>query len=150
MERFLKSKLENGEFVGVTPTRSRIMSSIRGKSNRSTERILRSALIRAGIRGWKLHAANILGRPDFFFPEQNVAVFVDGCFWHGCARCGHVPKPRSDFWKAKIQRNRERDLKTTNLLLSNGTRTLRVWEHVLRSPERVRGVVRRIQRTLGS
>jgi DNA mismatch endonuclease (patch repair protein) len=149
MERFLKSKLENGWFSDVSPERSRTMSAIRGRNNKSTELVLRMALVRVGVKGWVLHPATICGKPDFYFPKQNTAVFVDGCFWHGCAHCGHVPKTRTDFWKAKIGRNRDRDRKTTRLLRSNGTRALRVWEHALRSPDGVQAVVRKIQGLIG-
>ena len=131
MERFLKHKLENGRFSGVSPTRSRIMGSIRSKSNRSTERRLRFALVRAGIRGWKLHVPSVLGCPDFFFPKQRIAVFVDGCFWHGCPKCGHIPRTRSEFWRAKIDRNRQRDRDIARRLRKQGVLVVRVWEHDL-------------------
>lgn len=130
MERFLKSKLENGKFSGVSPERSKIMASIRGKSNKSTEGWLRMALVRAGIQGWILHPA-IAGKPDFFFPQQRLALFVDGCFWHGCPRCGHIPATRTRFWKSKIERNKMRDKRSVRLLKTSGIRSLRVWEHSL-------------------
>ena len=109
MERRLKSHLPEGKFVGVSIHRARIMSAIRGKSNRTTELRLRMALVRSGIEGWTLHSSALPGKPDFCFPKSRVAVFVDGCFWHGCDRCGHVPKTRSAFWQAKFERNQERD-----------------------------------------
>src|SRR5882724_9281179 len=92
MERHLKNKLPGGCFSNVSSTRSRIMSSIRGKSNKSTEAVLRSKIVRAGIRGWTMHPPHVPGKPDFYFHRENVAVFVDGCFWHGCGKCGHIPK----------------------------------------------------------
>ncbi|MFB3918357.1 MAG: very short patch repair endonuclease [Terriglobales bacterium] len=150
MERFLKSKLENGQFSGVSTTRSRIMSSIRGKGNKTTEVTLRLALVRAGISGWRLHAQDVPGRPDFFFPAQRLAVFVDGCFWHGCPKCGHAPSTRREFWQAKIKRNRQRDHKTKWALHADSIRTLRVWEHSLRDARQISRVIRQIQALLSA
>jgi DNA mismatch endonuclease (patch repair protein) len=128
MERFLKSMLENGQFSDVSPARSKIMAAIRAKNNKSTEVLLRMALVRAGVKGWILHPT-ITGKPDFFFPRKRLAVFVDGCFWHGCPRCGHIPATRRLFWKTKIERNRIRDKRNVRLLNASGVRSLRVWEH---------------------
>ena len=145
MERFLKSKLENGWFSNVSPQRSRTMSAIRGKSNKSTELPLKMALVRARVKGWVLHTATICGKPDFYFGKYRLAIFVDGCFWHGCPRCGHIPKTRSQFWKAKIGRNRERDRRTKKVLAAHGIRLLRVWEHSLRKPSHIGAIVRKVQ-----
>lgn len=89
------------------------------------------ALVRSGIRGFILHP-KLPGKPDFFFPEHNVAIFVDGCFWHGCDMCGHVPKTNSKFWAMKIQRNIQRDTRNTRLLKAQGIRVVRLWEHQLK------------------
>src|SRR5438874_12771838 len=102
MERRLRLKLPRGKFLNVSASRSRTMSAIRGKNTRSTERALRSALIRAGIKGWRLHPDHVLGKPDLYFPKHRIAIFVDGCFWHSCPKCGHIPKTRQAFWRAKI------------------------------------------------
>lgn len=133
MERYLKNVLGSSKFVGVEGKRSETMAAIRSKGNRTTELALRMAMVRAAISGWTMHPANVPGRPDFFFRKQRVAVFVDGCFWHGCLRCGHTPKTRSKFWTAKFRRNKERDLATVAILKENGIRTLRIWEHSLKS-----------------
>jgi DNA mismatch endonuclease (patch repair protein) len=146
MERFLKSKLENGRFSGVSPGRSKIMAAIRGKSNKSTEVLLRMALVRTGIKGWILHPT-ITGKPDFFFPKERFALFVDGCFWHGCPRCGHTPLTRTPFWKSKIERNRTRDKRNVRLLKTNGVRSLRVWEHSL-SKAGLISIIGKLQRLL--
>lgn len=145
MERFLKSKLKNGCFSGVSPTRSRIMSSIRGKSNKSTESALRFALVRAGISGWRLHACDLPGCPDFFFSQYRIAIFVDGCFWHGCPKCGHTPRTRTAFWKAKLQRNRERDIKVNRKLRRQSIRVVRFWEHIFKDASNVKQEVMRLQ-----
>lgn len=129
MERVLRKKLQNGRFLNVTSERSRIMSSIRGKRNKSTEIPLRMALVRAGLKGWVLHPDGIQGKPDFYFPKKRLAVFVDGCFWHGCGRCGHVPKTNRQFWSAKIVRNRKRDTLTSRSLGAQHVTVIRIWEH---------------------
>lgn len=129
METALRKHLPGGAFAGVTAQRSKAMAAIKGKGNKSTERSLRLALVRAGIGGWTMHPADIPGRPDFFFPDASLAVFVDGCFWHGCAKCGHFPKTNASFWRAKIKRNRERDVANSRRLRRYGVRVLRLWEH---------------------
>ncbi len=132
MEKALRKHLPKGKFVGVTPQRSRAMAAVRGKGNATTEKRLRYALVRTGIGGWRLNAKDVLGKPDFFFSEAELAVFVDGCFWHGCPSCGHIPSKNKCFWKAKIERNSQRDHKITETLETKGFRVLRFWEHELR------------------
>ena len=131
METALRRHLPSGQFVNVSPARSKAMGAVRGRGNRTTEVRLRSALVRAGVRGWKVRPRGVPGNPDFTFPRKKVAVFVDGCFWHGCTVCGHFPKSNSSFWKAKILRNRQRDRQTNKRLTKEGYRVLRFWEHQL-------------------
>jgi DNA mismatch endonuclease (patch repair protein) len=133
MERKLKDKLVNGQFEGLTATQSGRMKAVKGKGNKSTEARLRAMLVRAGVRGWKVHPKGIVGNPDFFFPAHRLALFVDGCFWHGCPRCGHLPKANAPYWKAKIEGNQKRDREHDRRLREDGVRVLRVWEHELRS-----------------
>ena len=132
MEKALRRYLARAQFDGVSQARSRNMAAIRASGNLSTERRLRAALAQAGIAGWKL-AASLPGRPDFYFPKQKVVVFVDGCFWHGCRKCGHVPKTRARFWETKLARNKERDRENVRQLRQAGFTVLRFWEHDLRS-----------------
>jgi DNA mismatch endonuclease (patch repair protein) len=115
--------------------RSKIMSAIRSTGNRSTEVRAVLALRRHHVTGWRRHSKNVPGTPDFYFPRARLAVFVHGCFWHGCRRCniGHVPKSRRDYWLPKIARNRARDERTRRALQRAGYRTMWVWEHDLRS-----------------
>lgn len=132
MEKILKKKLKAGKFVNVPPKRSKAMAAIKGHGNITTELRLRLALVRKGIRGWKLQPRGITGSPDFFFPVQQIAIFVDGCFWHGCPKCGHVPKTNQAFWKEKIMRTKQRDKEMAVKLESIGTRVIRFWEHEVR------------------
>ena len=121
-------------------TRSENMRRIRGRHTKP-ERILCSALWAAGLR-YRLHARTPAGRPDIVFPGPKVAVFVDGCFWHGCPEHYVRPRSRRDFWAAKLAGNVERDRRQTRELEGQGWRVVRLWEHrVLADLERVVGQV---------
>jgi DNA mismatch endonuclease (patch repair protein) len=146
MERHLREKLESGQFQGGTPGNSRRMKAIRDRGNKSTENRFRAMLVRAGLRGWKLRPAGMVGKPDFLFPAHRVVVFIDGCFWHGCSRCGHVPGVNRPYWKAKIERNQERDKQKTLLLEGQGYCVVRFWEHEL--ADRASDCVDRLTRIL--
>ena len=86
-------------------------------------------------------------RPDFVFPKLRVAVFVDGCFWHGCPK--HETKPRNNaaFWRKKFARNIARDRLVTRTLRREGWRVLRIWEHELARKNEAR-LLRRIRKVL--
>lgn len=114
-------------------TRSEIMAKVRSTRNRSTEWKLRSALVRTQLTGWRITVTDLPGNPDFVFPEKRVAIFVDGCFWHGCPRCGRFPKSRRTYWNAKISGNIQRDRRNRRKLRSIGWRVIRVWEHELKN-----------------
>ncbi len=130
MEKLLRKTLENGRFNAVPPIRSKMMGAIKGKGNKSTEMLFRHALIQAGIIGWTTQE-NIVGSPDIYFPFYKLAVFLDGCFWHGCPHCGHIPKTNSQYWQVKLERTKERDAKKTRALIAQGIAVLRFWEHDL-------------------
>lgn len=132
MERRLKEKLSSGKFNKVPDARSQTMSKIRGKGNKTTEVVFRLALVRAGIKGWVMHPKEIIGKPDFFFPKKRIAVFVDGCYWHGCPKCGHIPKTRTEYWKEKIRRNKERDAMVNKTLKKQNIKVVRFWEHEIK------------------
>jgi DNA mismatch endonuclease (patch repair protein) len=125
--------------------RSRVMAQVRSKRNRSTEWRLRAYLIRNGIRGWKLTPPEIYGHPDFAFPARRLALFVDGCYWHGCPKCYRRPVSNSAYWDAKIARNRVRDVAAVSRLKRDGWRVLRIWEHQLVSAD---AVLRKIRAAL--
>jgi len=132
----------------VSPeVRSRVMSKVRSKRNRSTEWRLRAYFIRFGIRGWKLNPPDIRGQPDFAFLKQRLLLFVDGCYWHGCPNCYRRPSSNRDYWDAKVARNRARDVKTTAQLKRDGWRVLRIWEHQLTPAD---SVLRKIRTALES
>ena len=125
--------------------RSEIMSRVRSSGNRSTEAAL-AALFRAEkISGWR-RGFPLHGRPDFVFPAAGVAVFADGCFWHGCPRHCRLPKSRRKYWREKIARNRRRDAAVSRKLRRDGWRVLRIWEHSIKSPA---ARLRQLRRMLG-
>jgi|ERR1043166_6683491 DNA mismatch endonuclease (patch repair protein) len=115
-------------FAQPSKTRSANMRAIKSHNNRSTEWRLRSLLMRSQCRGWRLRAPGFLGKPDFVFPDANLLLFIDGCFWHGCPKCGHIPSTNTRYWTAKIIRNKERDKRYSRVLRSEGYRVLRIWE----------------------
>lgn len=130
MEKLLRNKLSEGKFLEVDPARSKMMSAIKGRGNKSTERNFRLALVRAKISGWKLNL-KIVGNPDICFYNEKVVVFLDGCFWHGCPKCGHIPKKNFLYWETKILRNKERDSEKALKLEEQGYKVIRFWEHEL-------------------
>ena len=116
--------------------RSQVMSGIRSRGNRSTECAFAAMLRRSRISGWKLHCSGVAGKPDFYFKELKLAVFVDGCFWHGCPRCFRAPRQNASFWATKIAGNRSRDRKVTRALRHEGIKVIRLWEHDLENRTR--------------
>lgn len=133
------------QFDGTTTAeRSKVMSAVRSKMNRSTELRLVSLLRAYKVVGWRRHLP-LLGHPDFTFRRERVVVFVDGCFWHGCPQCYKAPRTNQEFWARKVAINRARDRHVTSWLRANGWRVVRIWEHSLREDAKV---VRRIQRAL--
>lgn len=113
----------------LTPSgRSERMSRVQGK-NTGPERRVRSVLTALGFR-YRLHYSKLPGRPDIAFPGRRKVIWVHGCFWHrhpGCA-LARLPKSRLDFWKPKLEGNRNRDLRNEADVRAAGWDTLVVWE----------------------
>ena len=146
--------------------RSYVMSRIRGAGNKGTELRLIQIFRANGIMGWRRgRALSLKGqgtrskyqetkpgstgrvKPDFVFPKIKTAVFVDGCFWHGCPRHATWPRTRAAFWKAKIEGNRARDRRVNSALRKRGWIVLRIWEHELAKKNLPR-LLKRLQRDL--
>ena len=108
-------------------TRSRYMSAVRSRGNRTTEEKMVRLLKEHNLKGWRRHL-KIIGTPDFCWPEKKIALFVDGCFWHGCPRCCKPPKSNVAFWKDKVATNRKRDRRVNSTLRASGWMVIRVWE----------------------
>lgn len=116
------------------------------KTNTRPEVEVRCRLHHAGLRyrknaRLKLQALTVV--PDIVFRRERVAVFVDGCFWHGCDEHYRPPASNGTYWESKIARNRARDTRVNAALLSDGWAVIRVWEHVPpdKAAELIRGMV---------
>ncbi|HKZ92939.1 MAG TPA: very short patch repair endonuclease [Candidatus Limnocylindrales bacterium] len=107
---------------------------MRGNRKKDTrpEVLLRAAMHRAGLR-YRTYVAieggGLRARADVVFPKRRLAVFVDGCFWHGCPE--HATKPRTnvDYWEAKLRGNADRDRRVDQALTASGWSVIRIWEH---------------------
>lgn len=110
--------------------RSRIMAKIRSSDNKSTEVAVAAFFRIMHVTGWRRRYP-LLGKPDFVFPKSRKAVFVDGCFWHGCPRHCRIPKSNTSFWIKKIETTKKRDKKNRTLLRERGWIIIRIWEHEL-------------------
>lgn len=132
-----------GRFANVKPDVRRRMKRVRQRDT-DVEMILRRELWGRGIR-YRLHGRNLPGRPDIYNGRLRVAVFVDGCFWHGCPTCKKIPQTRRAFWKAKIAYNRSRRRTVQRDLETRGWTIVQVWEHAIRlQPEAAAGRVARV------
>ncbi len=127
-------------------TRAALMSRVRGIGNKTTEVRLATALRRAGLKGWR-RGIRLPGKPDFAWGRERLAVFVDGCFWHG-HDCGKnvAPRTNAEQWREKILNNGRRDRRVAAELRRRGWSVLRVWECHLRTHED--RCIRRIERAL--
>jgi DNA mismatch endonuclease (patch repair protein) len=112
------------------------MAKIKSVGCKSTEMALARLLRLERLTGWR-RQSRLPGRPDFVFPAQRIALFVDGCFWHGCPRCYRRPGSQRKYWDAKVARNRRRDQTVRRHLRQKGWRVLRVWEHEFKQPLRL-------------
>lgn len=115
--------------------RSTIMRNIKSKGNKSTEMRLIEVFAEQGIKGWR-RGYPVKGHPDFVFLEKRVAVFVDGCFWHGHDCKNTHPKGNEAFWAKKIGGNVERDRTITELFEHRGWMVIRIWECELKKKKR--------------
>lgn len=115
------------------PTRSRMMSGIRGRNTRP-ELLVRSLLHRQGFR-FRIHVRTLPGTPDIVLARHHAVINIMGCFWHGheCANF-RWPGSRAQFWKEKIEKNRARDKRNHTSLEAAGWRVATIWECSLRGP----------------
>jgi DNA mismatch endonuclease, patch repair protein len=125
--------------------RSLTMSRIRDRDTKP-ELDIRRRLFSRGLRGYRLRP-KLPGKPDIAFGKAKVAVFIDGCFWHGCPKCYARPASRQNYWDEKLIRNVARDKIVNKCLKKMGWTTLRFWEHdTKRNPDQIVVQVRRALR----
>ncbi len=107
--------------------RSEIMRKVKSKKNKSTELRLIDIFKQNGITGWKRNY-QVKGHPDFVFQKEKIAVFVDGCFWHGHDCRNTRPAENQEYWQKKRERNIEHDKEVTSMFEKRGWTVLRIWE----------------------
>ena len=95
---------------------------------------------RHGITRWR-RQQQVFGKPDFIFRQARLAVFADGCFWHGCPKHCRIPAGNRAFWKRKFAANRARDRRVNRELRKLGWRVVRIWEHALAAPKRIKAEI---------
>lgn len=108
--------------------RSRTMASVSSQRTDLEQRLARE-MWRLGLRGWRRGRRTEGARPDFAFVRAHVAVFVDGCFWHGCPECAKRPASNVEYWDPKIARNQTRDAEQTEVLQATDWTVFRFWGH---------------------
>lgn len=113
------------------------MRAVKGRDT-APEMAVRRMLHANGYR-YRLHRKDLPGKPDLTFPSRRKVVFVHGCFWHGhpCLRGDRMPKTNADYWRRKIERNRERYEMQQAALLEAGWGVLTVWECELRREDEI-------------
>ena len=107
--------------------RSNIMRQVKSRNNKSTEIKLIEIFKNQSLNGWR-RKYKLFGNPDFVFPKQKIALFVDGCFWHGHYCRKHTPKSNELYWTNKIKRNQNRDSEVGLKLSQMGWKVIRIWE----------------------
>ena len=112
------------------------MSSIRGKNTKPEIKIRK--LVWAAGKRYRIHDKTIYGTPDLSNKKKKLAVFIDGCFWHGCNRCYKEPASNIEYWRNKIISNKKRRIKVRKKLKTENWHLLEFWEHEVNSnPEAI-------------
>jgi len=118
--------------VHTKKQRAKNMAAIKSKGNKSTEAKFLAFLKTNKITGWRRNYKSVKGKPDFVFPKARTAIFLDGCFWHGCPKCYKAPNSNKEFWSVKKKSNQQRDKLVTEYLNDKGWKVIRIWEHELK------------------
>jgi len=113
--------------------RSKIMSSIKSKNTRP-EIAVRRLLWKSGKR-YRIHDSTVAGNPDISNKRRKIAIFVDGCFWHGCNKCYVSPKTNIAYWDEKIIRNAKRRTNVLRSLLKENWAVVQIWEHEIKEDQ---------------
>lgn len=124
--------------------RSEVMGRVRSKHNKSTELLLIAQFKYLHITGWRRNY-KVKGKPDFVFHQQKVAVFADGCFWHGHDCRVFQPKTNEEYWINKLERNKAHDIEVTAHLKKLGWNVVRVWECEIKKGIAIRKIIDALQ-----
>jgi DNA mismatch endonuclease (patch repair protein) len=128
-------------------SRSANMAAIRGKDT-ALEMLVRRFLHREGLR-YRLHAAQLPGKPDLIFPSRRAVLFVHGCFWHGCPSCAvgrRKVKSNTTYWESKIARNKARDARSRAELEAAGWKVFTIWACEIPNKTTLNGLAKSIRR----
>ncbi len=120
--------------------RSEIMRKVKSNRNKSTELKLIQFFKENAIKGWRRNF-KLFGKPDFVFPKQRLAIFLDGCFWHGRNCRNTKPKDNAEYWQTKIARNQQRDKNVTETLTNKNWKVVRIWECELKDNNMIKDIL---------
>lgn len=120
--------------------RSEIMRKVKSNRNKSTELKLIQFFKENAIKGWRRNF-KLFGKPDFVFPKQRLAIFLDGCFWHGHNCRNTKPKDDAEYWQTKIARNQQRDKNVTETLTNKNWKVVRIWECELKDNNMIKDIL---------
>lgn len=124
--------------------RRKTMQAVKGKGT-SLERRLFSMLAGMHLKGWRKNVGAVTGKPDVVFGKKRLAIFIDGCFWHGCPHCHRkLPQTNREYWTRKINRNIALAKSVNRQLRKEGWLVIRIWEHEIRKPftmEKIRATI---------
>lgn len=127
-------------------TIKKIMKSNKSKDT-GPEIKLRKALFKKGIRGYRKNYDKAQGKPDVAFVGKKIAIFINGCFWHGCEKCNKtMPKRNKEYWQEKVENNKKRDIRNKKQLTKKGWKVYTIWECEIR--ENLDGKVNEIEKLL--
>jgi DNA mismatch endonuclease, patch repair protein len=108
--------------------RSATMRAVKAEGT-SIERIFIDLMESKNVAGVESYPKDIVGKPDLIHRNSKIAIFIDGCFWHGCSKHMRLPRSNRDYWKRKVTGNRFRDKKNNGILRDSGWLVIRIWEH---------------------
>jgi len=119
------------------------MRAVKSKRTKPENR-LATMLARMGLKGWRRNVDLIVGKPDVAFVNAHIAIFVDGCFWHGCPYCSRkLPETNREYWQRKIERNIALAKSYNRQLRHNGWSVIRIWEHEMADQKRIKSRILR-------
>lgn len=128
--------------------RLKTMRAVKGKGTR-LEKHLFAMLAGMRVKGWHKNVGDIEGKPDVVFPNEKVAIFIDGCFWHGCPVCKRkLPQSNHEYWERKIKRNIELAAIHNQKLTDQGWTVLRIWEHEVKDKEAMQRIKSSLRQAL--